>query len=69
MKKIEIRFCDAMTGTPADDTHAIRAVLAVPDLCSPFLETALFSYHGCFRTHRLTSICRYKKLSLNFLYL
>lgn len=44
MKKIEIRFCDAMTGTPADDTHAIRAVLAVPDLCSPFLETALPSH-------------------------
>ncbi len=22
---IIIRFCDAMTGTPADDTHAIRA--------------------------------------------
>lgn len=45
---IIIRFCDAMTGTPADNAHARRAALAVPDLRSPFPETALLSHHSCF---------------------
>lgn len=45
---IIIRFCDPMTGTPTDNAHTGWAALALPDLCSPFLETALLSHHGCF---------------------
>ena len=45
---IIICFCDAMAGTPADNTHASRTALALPDLCGPFLETVLPGYHGCF---------------------
>lgn len=40
---IIIRFCDLMTGTPADNAHAGWAALAVSDLCGPFLKTALLS--------------------------
>ena len=45
---IIIRFGDVVAGTPADNAHASRAALAVPDLCSSFLETALLSHNGCF---------------------
>lgn len=45
---IIIRFCDPMTGTPAGNAHTGWAALALPDLCRPFLETALLSHHGCF---------------------
>lgn len=35
---IIIRFCDAVAGAPADNTHASGAVLAFPDLGGPFLK-------------------------------
>ena len=45
---IIIRFCDAVTGTPADNAHASWTVLAFPDLGGPFLKTEICSNHRCF---------------------
>ena len=41
-------LCDTVAGTPADDAHAGRTALAVPDLVGPFPETVLLSHHSCF---------------------
>ena len=42
---IIIRFCDAVAGTPVDNAHASRAVLAFSDLGSPFLKTEISGHH------------------------
>lgn len=45
---IIVRLCDTVAGTPADDAHAGRTALTVPDLVGPFPETVLLSHHSCF---------------------
>ena len=41
-------ICNAVAGTPADNTHASRTALAFPDLDSPFPKTEICSHHRCF---------------------
>ena len=45
---IDYTACPLPGGTPHGNTVHCRAVLACPDLGSPFLETVLFCHHSCF---------------------